>query len=277
MNEILRDIKPLLEGKEALLKDFKKETYSELFNTYREKNKGFFEELDKLLAEEEAAEELAALSTLIVDYAAGEMEKLKGKMKRESEQLNYNMFMAVYFIPAVLEGKQENAKNFTDGICEKWAERFKGNQIKSAEFDTIMGGFKTKLCYITTAVCKSLHKPENCYELELLRDYRDNYLMQTGRGAELVAKYYDIAPTIVKRIDKSGNAEAKYRYIWENWLKPCIAAIENKALEECGRTYVDMVEELQDEYIITAKNCRAKNCRAESCRVKRSVTEQGEL
>ena len=34
-------------------------------------------------------------------------------------------------------------------------------------------------CYITTAVCRSMDKADNCYELTTLREYRDGYLLRS--------------------------------------------------------------------------------------------------
>lgn len=253
MDETLKNLAPLFDQMEDKLQDFKRETYAEVFHKYLETNQLFFTELNRMLEMEEKQAFADIFAQTVVDYVAGTLGEIDGKIKKEREQLNYNMFMAVYFMPAILEGKKEGAKQLTDCICMKWAETFKGNQIKSADYATIASGFRTKLCYITTAVCKSLHKTADCYELELLRDYRDNYLRSKPEGEQIIEKYYDVAPTIVKRIDKSDDAEEKYRYIWEHYLRPCVVAIESGELEVCGRTYMDMVEELRGQYMITEK------------------------
>lgn len=250
MNEMLKNIEPLFSDMDVMIHAFNKNTYPSAFQGYREKHQAFFQALDQELAED-AVSLTDEFPEVIITFVKEKIEAINGRGKRESYQLNCNMFMATYFMPAILEGKQEKAQVLTDAICTKWAENFKGNNIKSADFTTICSGFKTKLCYVTTAVCKSLHKPDHCYELETLRHYRDEYLMHEEGGRELVEKYYDIAPTIVRRIDKNANADEKYRYIWENYLKPCITAIENGELAECRETYIDMVEELQNEYMIT--------------------------
>lgn len=253
MNETLRDIAPLFEEMDKLLHAFKKDTYEETFKDYMQKNGEYFKELNRMLASEENSGFADEYADIVINFAESVIQSMNGKVKKENCQINYNMFMAVYFMPAVLEGRQAGAQPLLDSICKKWSERFKGQNIKGAEFAAICSGFKSKLCYVTTAVCRSLHKPEDCYELELLRDYRDNYLLNNGEAA-LVEKYYDIAPTIVKRIDKLADADEKYRYIWENYLKPCVAAIESGRLEECKEAYIDMVEELQEQYMITAEN-----------------------
>lgn len=257
MNETLRNIAPLFDRMDYRIHAFKRETYGEIFRGYLEENEEFFGELDRALAaggQEELSHELAKV---VVGYVKEALGAIAGKGKREAAQLDYNMFMAVYFMPAILEGRQSGAKELTDCVCGKWAEVFPGNRIQSADYASIVSGFRTKLCYITTAVCRSLDKPENCYELELLRDYRDDYLRQNG-GEALIEEYYDVAPTIVKRIDKSADAQEKYRYIWERYLKHCVVAIEKGELKACGETYVEMVEELKKQYVVTALDVKAE-------------------
>lgn len=254
MNDKLKNIAPLFENMEPQIRGFKKDTYGDLFAAYLEKHHEFFEELNRMLASEEKEDFLNEFSDYLVSYVSKLQGEEKNKIRRNDLQLNMNMFMAIYFMPAVLEGKQEASKQLTDVICEKWADKFKGSNIKSADAASIQAGFKTKLCYVTTAVCRSLNKPEDCYEIKLLKEYRDKYLILTENGEELVKRYYDIAPTIVKRIDKSDKPEEKYRYIWERYLKLCIAYIESGQRERCGKEYIKMIEELQEQYVVTAKN-----------------------
>lgn len=253
MDEALQNVVPVFEDMDLKLRGFKKDTYSTLFTEYLEKNHEYFGALNQFLASDEDKNDYQELANHIIEYAENMLNQLESKIKKENLQLNLNMFMAIYFLPAILEGKQANAQEFADTVCEKWAVKFKGSNIKSADFASIQSGFKSKLCYVTTVVCKSLHKPEDCYELNLLKDYRDHYLVGTENGEELIQKYYDIAPTIVKRIDKTENAEEKYRYIWERYLKPCIAYIEHGEKEECGKTYIHMIEELQNQFVITSR------------------------
>ena len=88
------------------------------------------------------------------------------------------------------------------------------------KYHNIDKGFKKKLCYITTAVCRSQNKPDNCYELTALREYRDNYLMNSNLGRELVDEYYNIAPGLVMMIDMQQEAEKIYQNIYDKYLPP---------------------------------------------------------
>ena len=95
------------------------------------------------------------------------------------------MILAVFVFPAFLEQKGDCAEPVTDVIVKKWNKAFR-TSVGKADYAKIESGFHKKYCYITTAVCESQGKPDDCYELELLRSDRDGYLLATDDGKELV-------------------------------------------------------------------------------------------
>ncbi len=74
-------------------------------------------------------------------------------------------------------------------------------------------------CFITSAVCQSFGKPDDCYELTSFRSFRDNWLSKQEDGAGLIKEYYKIAPVIVKNIDSKSNSAEIYNNIWNSYLK----------------------------------------------------------
>ncbi|EKV58218.1 CFI-box-CTERM domain-containing protein [Brachyspira hampsonii] len=123
------------------------------------------------------------------------------------------------------------------------AVRAVGNFVSSA-VDFVTGG-----CYITTAVCRKDNKEDDCYELTMFRDFRDNWLMHQKDGNALIDRYYKIAPQIVKNIDLENNSSFIYDEINNKYLKNCLKMIENKEYEECKKLYIEMVESLENKYL----------------------------
>jgi len=64
----------------------------------------------------------------------------------------------------------------------------------------------------------------------------------------VIQEYYDVAPTIVKHINRRENAEDIYRGIYETYLRTCIGLIREDKNEQCRKVYTDMVYELEDKY-----------------------------
>lgn len=103
-------------------------------------------------------------------------------------------------------------------------------------------------CFITSAVCRTLNKPDDCYELSAFRAFRDQWLHNQPGGKELIAEYYQIAPKIVSAIDTRPDSQIIYHSILEKYLTPCLRYIETKQYEECKETYIEMVNNLRKQY-----------------------------
>jgi len=235
---------------EETAKGFHRNRYEESFLNYYERENENLKTINGIMKEApdraEAAEEIAEI---ITDSAKRSMEGKKKRGNWDTLQMTMNMYMVTYVLPAILHVENGSLSDLTDEICKRWAETFKKSNIQAASFESLKEGFRRKLCYITTAVCESLHKPEDCYELNLLRSYRDEYLLKVPEGEDLVAQYYDIAPTIVKRMNKRENREEIYRNLYETYIRPCVCLIEEARNEECREKYSEMVEMLRSEYM----------------------------
>lgn len=107
-------------------------------------------------------------------------------------------------------------------------------------------------CYITTAVCKSENKPDNCYELQTFRGFRDNWLKKQPDGKALIKRYYLLAPKIVELIEASADKDKIYERIHKDYLEPCLKFIERGEMEKCKEHYSEMVCSLSDEYLLWA-------------------------
>ena len=87
--------------------------------------------------------------------------------------------------------------------------------------------------FITTGTCTEYGKSDDCYELNMFRKFRDEWLSRQPDGMKLIDEYYHIAPTIVDLINKQSNRRNIYHYININFLTVCLRFIENCELEKC--------------------------------------------
>ena len=106
-------------------------------------------------------------------------------------------------------------------------------------------------CFITTAVCKTQGKTDDCAELMSFRHFRDTFMQKTSEMSAEVEEYYEIAPKICARIDSGGAeiAAEKYAQIWGNYLKHAFVALETGELQKTYIIYKDMVLHLKKEYL----------------------------
>lgn len=193
---------------------------------------------------------LINMANALVGHAAELVNSCKRKNEKERKIMDLNMAMAVFVLPMVLEYRGNSSKPLSDKLIELWKKEFPKTNLQAADYEYIEKGFHRKFCYITTAVCESFGKPDDCYELTLLRDYRDNYLAALPDGAEMIKEYYDVAPSIVKHINQKKAAPEIYRSIWDTYLAPCISMIEDHKMDECRCLYQKMVHTLKEEYFL---------------------------
>ena len=104
-------------------------------------------------------------------------------------------------------------------------------------------------CFITTAVCDSFGKVDDCYELTMFRNFRDNWLINQSDGKALIDEYYSTAPTIVDKINKLADSPQIYKTIWNEYLKPCLEFIEIGDNKKCKQLYIDMVATLKKRFV----------------------------
>lgn len=120
-------------------------------------------------------------------------------------------------------------------------------------------------CYLTSACIKHFQDrfDDNCYELTVLRWFRDNFVSQ-----EDIAHYYQTAPVIVAGIDQCGkNAGIAYDYIYENVVRACVEAIENGDYDFAYQRYKSSTLALEEQFarkeyqkrlVITLENSKAR-------------------
>ena len=238
----------LLFGIEDPMQYFKKALYMDFYNKYVYKNANNLAMLEQYyLASDDRQEGLKRVTEPLVARVESNMNGLRGN-KKDQRQMDYNLSMVVYIFPALLEINTHSGQAWIDALAATWKQHFPKTELKAATSKEINAGFKYRFCYITTAVCEHQNKPDDCYELTLLRSFRDGYLLQSAEGEAMVHEYYDVAPSIVKHIDRREDAKQIYKGIWQQYLSPCIRLIENDQNEACVDLYRKMVYELKDQY-----------------------------
>lgn len=236
-----------------LMESFKKETYRKSFLEYKDRYYPVIEEISLSWEEKEEKERVTYLETVVDEYleeiaAALEMTG-KNKMLRNNRVDGYRMVQALYMIPMIRETKLPAAEALAEMLVEKWRRVYPKYSYNLGDYETLKNGFEKKqFCYITTAVCETFGKPDNCYELTMFRQFRDGYLRKQPDGEALIQEYYKEAPQIIQRIDRLENRQAVYKGIWEEHLEPCLSLIEHGEDAACKERYVQMVRTLEKQF-----------------------------
>lgn len=98
-------------------------------------------------------------------------------------------------------------------------------------------------CFITTACVNYFGLDDNCYQLQTLRKFRDNYLLKSTDSESLVQQYYTVAPKIVRCIENAENKDHIYNSIFNEINNAC-AAIEKGQFGSAKDIYKTIVHQL---------------------------------
>ena len=100
-------------------------------------------------------------------------------------------------------------------------------------------------CFLTTACMRYFQDKfdDNCYELKVLRWFRDNFVSQKD-----IEHYYKIAPIIVETINKEEKAGIIYDYIYDNIVDYCVEQIEQGNYEAAYSRYKNSFLTLEEQF-----------------------------
>lgn len=135
--------------------------------------------------------------------------------------------------------KSYNA-GWEDGMSDKYDS---DNSHYSGDSGSSDGG---GVCFVTSACVKSKGLSDDCAELEILRKFRNEYVLNLDGGAELNKEYKRIAPQIVKKINESSNSTQMYDDIYSD-ITNMVYLINKKENEQALLAYESMVTGLAEK------------------------------
>ena len=107
-------------------------------------------------------------------------------------------------------------------------------------------------CYLTTMYCDILGKPDNCFELETLRGYRDWYMKVDPKCIPLLREYDEVGPVLSENIRIDSNRDTVVNSMSE-YINAAIDEIFNEEYEGAKETYIKMVNMLKERYGVKEK------------------------
>lgn len=222
-----------------------RDAFFEAFETYETGCAPVIQELNSGVRPERQTE--------LLDRAAEAMlDELSAGWEKKNDMEDEKVILAIFFVPMVRKLQLPVSEEFVSLLQKKWVERYPKSPFYLGDYESISGGFRKKflgLCFITTAVCQELDKPDDCAELTAFRAFRDGYLAAQPDGEALIREYYNIAPGIVTCINTCSDRHASYERIREQYLTPCYEDLLAGRNADCKTRYVQMVRDLEREYL----------------------------
>lgn len=104
-------------------------------------------------------------------------------------------------------------------------------------------------CFLSTACIETQNLPDNCYELQLLRKFRDDFVLNLPKGKQILKKYYRIAPEIISAINQNKNRKKVYENLFKNIQQSC-KLIERNRFNDAFLLYANTVKQLSIRFKI---------------------------
>ena len=98
-------------------------------------------------------------------------------------------------------------------------------------------------CYLTTACCNYYGLADDCEYLNVLRQFRDHWLLKQPKGKQLVGEYYDRSPAVVAGIECRHDKEKIYQLLLQG-IEMAVSLIHNKEMKKAAQFYENMSRSL---------------------------------
>ncbi len=139
-----------------------------------------------------------------------------------------------------VEGRGNTSEESQKVASDKWDKSGGGSSSGSSSGNSG--------CYLTTACVRGMGLPDDCLELNVLRNFRDKYLMPQPSGRIAVKEYYKIAPDIVQGINKREDAQSVWQATYKN-IGHAVSLILSGDFEGAFKHYKKMSLDLQKKYL----------------------------
>jgi len=152
----------------------------------------------------------------------------------------------------IYKGKWYNEEK--SGRIDKDGNIYKGKWYNEEKVGRVSDNSKKDDCFLTTACVNHKNLADDCYELQVLRNFRDTYLCTFKEGIEHLKEYYFIAPEIVSKINKHSEKEIILEYLYESLVIKSIILISENKEKEAFLNYKNITEDLKSELLTLHNN-----------------------
>ena len=107
------------------------------------------------------------------------------------------------------------------------------------------------ICFIATACAEARGLPDDCYELSLLRLFREEYVAKLPDGEAVLVEYREKAPKVVFAIEALGEERAGeiWEHLYERGVGQAVELILGGAWDEAFGVYEAMCREMEVRFL----------------------------
>ncbi len=108
-------------------------------------------------------------------------------------------------------------------------------------------------CFIASACAEARGLPDDCYELSLLRLFREEYVAKLPHGEAVLTEYREKAPRVVSAIEALGEEGAGevWEHLYESGVARAVELILCGMWDEAYGVYEAMCREMEERFLVT--------------------------
>ncbi|WP_375753582.1 CFI-box-CTERM domain-containing protein [Vibrio sp. HN007] len=145
------------------------------------------------------------------------------------------------YVTLLIDGKSVVSRRYDcNGIMSAYSMAKDAYDKENAKADA--GKCEPEGCFLTTATCGNLGLSDDCWELETLRNFRDNYMMKTEAGQKQIQEYYQVAPAIVSALNQAKNTNALYLKMYWRYILPSALLIKLGMKKQAHQKYMELLK-----------------------------------
>lgn len=179
-----------------------------------------------------------------------------GRMYNDGTYVAQDFQVAKHYLESARQSGHTEAKKLLAQIARKEKQSAANKKEKARQYKKRADYSTTKEqvsvddegCFITTATCTAMGKSDTCEELTAFRKFRDETLLASSDGRQLVNEYYRIAPVIVARISQESDPPAFYKNLYTHYISPGYEALMQGDCRAAMQLYCQMVTSLAERY-----------------------------
>ncbi|MDG3087753.1 hypothetical protein P7F88_17450 [Vibrio hannami] len=127
-----------------------------------------------------------------------------------------------------------------NGMMSAYSMAKKAHDKETARADA--GKCDSGGCFLTTAACENLGLSDDCWELETLRSFRDEYMMSIESRKQQVKEYYQVAPDIVTGLNQANDSRSLYLAMYWRYILPSALLIKLGMKKRAHRKYMELLQ-----------------------------------
>lgn len=234
-----------------IMQKMTKASFRPFFDQFEADYHSAVEDLNRAGPPEEAAAKAAeAFLSGLAQRLASPASDRRGLSSMACRLEDAKFSLCLFLIPMIRHLDLPISEPLVQALHKSWQEAYPKQPFQPTSLEEIEAGFRQKryFCFITTAACDALGKPDDCPELTAFRAFRDGYLRSCPDGEALIREYYAIAPTIVTAL-RFCESPSALPALWESHLAPCYEALLQGDNASCKARYVAMVQALKEKYL----------------------------